>query len=232
MKLDTQTILIIGGTSGFGAAVAVQAAAQGAKVHVIGRNADRLQIFLASHPELTGTALDATDEAALQAFFTTHATFDHLVSMLGGAASGGFLSDRTAIREAIEGKFFANLQLAQIASPHLLRSMTFTAGSGGHPNDAAGAIVGNQAIATMVQGLGVELAPRLRVNAVSPFWTPTGLWRTMPDAQQKQQADALASSIPLGRVGTIDEVAAAYLFAMTNTFMTGQVLHIDGGVDL
>lgn len=65
---------------------------------------------------------------------------------------GGFLdASMTLIRKTIEDKFFVNLQLAKVASKHLNQqgSLIFTSGSGGHPNDASGAIVGNQAINTM-----------------------------------------------------------------------------------
>lgn len=230
----TQTrILIIGGTSGFGAAVATQAAAAGAHVHVIGRDPVRLHNFLEAHPGIAGSTLDASDGAQLHAYFARHADYTHLVSLLGGAMGGGFLdSDIATIRQTIEDKFFANLQLAQAAAGHITASMTFTSGAGGHPQDASGAIIGNQAIDTMVAGLAVELAPNVRVNAVAPTWTPTGLWRNLTPAQRDAQATAFAKNVPLGRVATIAEVASAYLYLMDNAFVTGQVLHVDGGVDL
>lgn len=60
---------------------------------------------------------------------------------------GGFLdSDIALIRKTIEDKFFANLSLARAAAGHISQSMTFTSGSGDHPQDASGAIIGNQAI--------------------------------------------------------------------------------------
>lgn len=103
---------------------------------------------------------------------------------------------------------------------------------GGHPHDASGAIVGNQAINTMVAGLAVEMSPDYRVNAVAPTWTPTGLWRNLTSEQVEQQATDFAQGVPLKRVATPDEVAAAYIYLMQNDFVTGQVLHVDGGVDL
>jgi len=148
---------------------------------------------------------------------------------------GGFLDNTVAaIRQAVEDKFFANLQLAQVAAKHLNQhgSLIMTSGAGGHPQDASGAIIGNQAINTMVAGLAVEMAPDFRVNAVAPTWTPTGLWRDLTAEQVQRQAADFAQGVPLKRIATKDEVASAYLYLMGNEFVTGQVLHVDGGVDL
>ncbi|WP_141729379.1 SDR family oxidoreductase, partial [Lactiplantibacillus plantarum] len=90
----------------------------------------------------------------------------------------------------------------------------------------------NKAINTMVVGLAVELAPDYRVNAVAPTWTPTGLWRQLSDAQLAAQAATVSAGNPLKRVATPAEVASAYVYLMQNEFMTGQVLHVDGGVEL
>ncbi|QMU09007.1 SDR family oxidoreductase [Levilactobacillus suantsaii] len=238
MTLDQQTILIVGGSSGFGYAVAQRVVAAGADVYLIGHNAERLQHAqdrLAAGSAVTTAALDAQDPQALRDFFATAPAFDHIISFLGGAMGGGFLDNSVAaIRQAIEDKFFANLQLAQIAVKHLNDhgSLTLTSGAGGHPYDASGAIIGNQAINTLVAGLAVELAPNYRVNAVAPTWTPTGLWRKLTPEQIKAQQQAMSASIPLKRTGTVEEVAAAYLYLLQNGFVTGQVLAVDGGIDL
>ena len=235
MKLTNKHILIVGGTSGFGREVAIQSQQAGAKVEVIGHDKKRLLAFKETHPDISGKALNAQEAIELKQFFTSSKPFDHIVSMLGGAMGGGFLnSSIDEIRNAVEEKFFANLQLAQIASKYLNKrgSIIFTSGSGGHPFDASGAIIGNQAINTMVQGLAVEMAPEYRVNAVSPTWTPTGLWRDMKEQDVLKQVQDFSKNVPLKRVSTIQEVASGYLYLMQNEFITGQILRIDGGIDL
>ncbi|WP_367365080.1 SDR family oxidoreductase [Pediococcus parvulus] len=239
MTLNKKRVLIIGGTSGFGGKVAKLASKKGAQVSVVGHNQERLNEFLIEntekYPNISGKAFDAQDAKSLNSFFEENEPFDHVISTLGGAMGGGFLdSSLDLIRKTIEDKFFVNLQVAQIASKHLNKkgSLIFTSGSGGHPSDASGAIIGNQAINTMVAGLAVELAPNYRVNAVSPTLTPTGLWRELSASALETQESQFAENVPLKRVGTIAEVASAYLYCMENDFMTGQVMRIDGGVDL
>ena len=234
MSLENDKVLIIGGTSGFGKEVAIMAQHKKAEVYVIGRDQERVN-ELRYDENIQGSSLDAQDKQQLERFFNKYGSFDHVVSMLGGAMGGGFLNSTVdEIRRAIEDKFFANLQLVQIASKYLRPngSIILTSGSGGHPYDASGAIIGNQAINTMVQGVAVELAPQNRINAVSPTWTPTGLWRDMDSKQLAKQENNVAQNVPLGRVARIDEVASAYIYLMENDFITGQVLKVDGGVDL
>jgi len=148
---------------------------------------------------------------------------------------GGFLSaDAEEIRRAFEEKFLASLAIARTLAPHIAEggSLTLTAGSGGRPHNASGAYLGNSAIATLVQGLGAEMAPKARANAVAPTWTPTGLWRGMPAEQVESIRAEFARRIPLGRTAEPAEVAQAYLFLMRCGFITGQTLTVDGGLTL
>jgi len=234
MTLENDKVLVIGGTSGFGKEVAIMAQHKDADVYVIGRDQERVN-ELRYGENIQGSSLDAQDKDQLNHYFKKYGSFDHVISMLGGAMAGGFLNSPVEeIREAFDAKFFANLQLAQIASKHLNKngSIILTSGSGGHPYDASGAIIGNQAINTMVAGLAVEMAPDFRANAVSPTWTPTGLWRDMNSKQLAKQTVDVEENVPLGRVAKIEEVASAYIYLMENDFITGQVLKVDGGVDL
>ena len=119
MSLENDKVLVIGGTSGFGKEVAIMAKHKKADVYVIGRDQERVN-ELRYDENVQGSSLDAQDEKQLEHFFEKYGSFDHIVSMLGGAMGGGFLNSSVAeIRTAVEDKFFANLQLVQIASKHL-----------------------------------------------------------------------------------------------------------------
>lgn len=92
MQLKKQRLLVIGGTSGFGMAIARQALQEGADVHIIGHTAAHVTAAitqLGPSDHLTGMALDAQNLAQLKTFFAAQPAFDHVVSMLGGAMGGG-----------------------------------------------------------------------------------------------------------------------------------------------
>lgn len=239
MSLAGKTVLIIGGSSGIGLAVAQQAAAAGATLLLAARDAAKLEHAATrlrqNDAKVDIAALDATDEAALTRLCAAYPDIDHAVSMVGGAMGGGFLTNsEAAVRQAIEDKFFAALRIAKIVAPRLRQggSITLTSGAGGRPQSASGAIIGNEAIRMLVQGLAVELAPHIRANAVAPTWMDTPLWRHTPREQVEQTKAYFEKTIPLGRTARAHEVAEAYLFAITNNFLTGQTLVIDGGLGL
>ncbi|WP_245929461.1 SDR family oxidoreductase [Brenneria roseae] len=240
MSIQDKTIVIIGGSSGIGLRVAHQTHAAGAR-HLIlgGRNAQRLKQardeLTAQGAQVTTFQVDAHDASSLQDFFAALPVFDHLVSMVGDAMGGGFLdADLTVIRHVIDSKFFANMLIARHAASKLNTggSLVFTSGTGGRAQDACASYVGNIGINALVEALGVELAPKARANSVCPTWTVTPFWRDVPEEQREATRQRFNQAIPLGRTATMDEVASAYVFLMSNDFVTGQHLAVDGGIML
>jgi NAD(P)-dependent dehydrogenase (short-subunit alcohol dehydrogenase family) len=89
----------------------------------------------------------------------------------------------------------------------------------------------NAAADTLARSLALELAP-IRVNAISPGVIDTGAWDTFGERGKAGYFAGISSRNPAGRIGTIEDIAQGVLFALTNTFLTGQTLHIDGGEPL
>jgi len=85
------------------------------------------------------------------------------------------------------------------------------------------------AIEGMTRALALDLAP-LRVNAVAPGLIDTPLWDTF--GEHRKEIMAMGASLPVGRIGKPQDVASGVLFLMTNGFVTGSVLTIDGGGSL
>ncbi len=238
-SLTGATVMVVGGSSGFGRQVVVDAATAGARVLVIGRDPAKSHAVAHEAGAVGGSAaafaFDVTTDAGLKRLVEVSEDVDHVVSTLGGAMDGGYLSaGLEEIRAAVEDKVFANLRLARALEPHVNDggSFVFTAGEMGPPSEASGTYLSNQALATMVRGLALELAPRLRVNAVAPTWTPTPMWREHDDETVRRMHEQMEERIPLGRIGEVHEVAQAYLFLMTCTFVTGQTVAVDGGMGL
>ncbi|WP_159877689.1 SDR family oxidoreductase [Aquitalea denitrificans] len=238
-NLNKQTIVIIGGSSGIGLRIAELAAAEGARIIIAGRNTERLAAAQSRLQQLGAAVsshqVDAHDHQALEQWFATLPDFNHLVSMVGDVMGGGFLqADMTEIRRVMESKFFTNIRIGQLAAGKLLKggSLLFTSGTGGRAQHACASYVGNLGINALVQGLAAELAPRARVNAVSPTWTLTPFWRDMPPEQRDQIKVRFEHDIPLQRLATIDELATSYLFLLQNDFITGQHVAVDGGIML
>jgi NAD(P)-dependent dehydrogenase (short-subunit alcohol dehydrogenase family) len=239
MSFDGQRVVIIGASAGIGEAAARAFAAGGATVTITGRSKERLDQAAQriGHPVLA-TELDATSREALDAFFATTGTIDHLVlSASPGAVGIGPIAalDEAALRQAFDGKFFAHVKAIQAALPRLRRDGSVTLVTAASARAAfpgtAGIAAANGALETMIAPLAVELAP-LRVNAVSPGIIDTHWWAGLPDDQRQAYFESVAAVSPVRRVGRPDDVAEAIVYLAGAGFVTGTVLECTGGSNL
>ena len=230
-----QRVVVVGGTSGIGLAVAAGQQARGREVVVTGRSRERLDAALAALGEgASGRTADAGDEAGMRELFAGLGRVDHVVITATGASAAGPFRDLAVadLRTAVEGKLVAQTVAAQAALGALAPegSLTFvTAGSSGSSRPGtAGLAAVNAAVEAMVPVLAVELAP-VRVNAVSPGIVATPWWDWMPAEDRRQVFDTYAKTAPAGRVGTPEDLAEAIGYLIESTFTTGVVLPVDGG---
>jgi NAD(P)-dependent dehydrogenase (short-subunit alcohol dehydrogenase family) len=235
--MSSEHIIVLGGTSGIGLATARTLLERGKKVTVAGRDRERLE---AARRALGGraeaAAVDATDAAAVQAFFAGVGKFDHLVLAFGSRRGIGPLAsiDPSEVRLGFEEKVFPQVSCAQAALPYLTSgSLTFVSAISGQ--SAAPGTVGigsaNAAVAALVPILAMELKP-LRVNGVSPGVVDTPWWDFLNAEQKKAAFAGFAARTPVGRIGRAEDVADAIAFLIGNTFMSGHLLICDGGARL
>jgi NAD(P)-dependent dehydrogenase (short-subunit alcohol dehydrogenase family) len=236
--LSNKRIVILGGSSGIGLAVAQQAAAQGAHVVIASSNAERVQQAAQTvGGTVEGLTVDLSSEKAIQDFFATVGDFDHLVFTAGDTLQLGEIAatDLERARRAFDLRYWAALAAVKYGSPHMRRggSIVLTTGVASqrpHKGWALGASV-TSAVEGLTRALAVELAP-LRVNAVSPGVVRTSLWQNMTEQDRNAMFQNIGKSLLVGRVGEPEEIAHSYLYLMQEGYSTGQVIVVDGGGSL
>lgn len=238
MTFEGKRVLVIGGSSGLGRATAAAFLAEGAEVWIASRSEARLAETVArlgDEPRLKTLVLDMTDPdqvAALPGHFPDG--LDHLVISASQAAHGAFADLAVSAVEAmVASKFLGPYRVAQALLPVLRDggSITFFSGvlSRRPGRSVAGLAAVNAAVEGLTRALALELGPRLRVNCVSPGMVETEAYAGMPEERRAAMLAETGATLPVGRTGKPEEVAAAVLMLAGNGYVTGHVLDIDGG---
>ena len=235
MSLNDKQIIVLGGTSGIGLAVAQAAAAEGAHVMIASSSDARVSEALATMPSgAEGRTVDLTDAAAVEAFFAALRVFDHLIYTAGESLQLEPIakSDVARARRFFELRYWGAFTAAKWAHSCIRPggSIVFTSGVAGARPGPGWSVAASicSAMEGLTRALALELAP-VRVNIVSPGVVKTPLWREMTDEARTSLFGTEARRLPVGHVAEPQEIAAGYLYLMSQTFVTGQVLTIDGG---
>ena len=243
VKFDGQVALVTGASRGIGAAIALELARKG--VRVIGTatadaGAAKISEALRAFPGCAGRTLDVTQGAACEALV------DALVKEFGGLQvlvnNAGITRDNLAMRmkdDEWDAVMEANLKGVFRMSRAVMRTMmkqrygriiniTSVVGASGNPGQANYAAA-KAGVAGMTRALARELGSRnITVNCVAPGFIETDMTANLQEEQQK----ALLGQIPLGHLGKPADVAhaVAYLASPQASYVTGQELHVNGGM--
>ncbi len=243
IKFEGQVALVTGASRGIGAAIALELAHRG--LRVIGtattdEGAARIGAALAAFSGCGGKTLDVNDAAAAEALI------DSIVKEHGGLQvlvnNAGITRDNLAMRmkdEEWDAVLDTNLKAVFRMSRAVMRTMmkqrygrilsiTSVVGASGNPGQANYAAA-KAGVAGMTRALARELGSRnITVNCVAPGFIETDMTASLPPEQQK----ALLGQIPLGHLGKASDIAhaVAYLASPQAAYVTGQELHVNGGM--
>jgi 3-oxoacyl-[acyl-carrier protein] reductase len=243
VRFEGQVALVTGASRGIGAAIAMELARKGLKVigtATTDAGAAKIADALAAYPGCAGRTLDVTQGAAGEALV------DMLVKEHGGLQvlvnNAGITRDNLAMRmkdDEWDAVMEANLKGVFRMSRAVMRTMmkqrygriiniTSVVGASGNPGQANYAAA-KAGVAGMTRALARELGSRnITVNCVAPGFIETDMTASLHEDQQK----ALLGQIPLGHLGKPADVAhaVAYLASPQASYVTGQELHVNGGM--
>ena len=244
-SLEGKTALVTGASGGIGSAIAVALAKQGARIALSGSNGEKLRVFRqqlieeagGDHIEITCNLSDTQQvEELIPAAIDSLGKLDILVN------NAGITRDNLAMRmkdEEYDAVMKVNLEAAfrlmRAAARPMMKArhgrivnITSVVGSTGNPGQMNYAAA-KAGLVGMSKSLAQELASRgITVNCVAPGFIATAMTEILPDAQK----DALNARIPMGRMGEGNDIGAAvaYLASDEAGYMTGQTLHVNGGM--
>ena len=227
--MQEKRVLVVGGASGIGLAVAKMACSNGARVIIGSRGAEKkrpeLEARIGGHVEVV--SMDITDEKQTRDALARIGEIDHLVVTVrpdGGSSPFAVLEIAQA-KKSFETKFWGPLQLVQKAHKQIRAggSIVMTSGIAGekiYPGASVMAAI-NSATEALCKTLAVELSP-IRINAISP-----GFVRPKP-----KETEEFVKRFPIKTLGEPEDVAQSYIYLMTHPYTTGLVLVVDGGARL
>lgn len=230
--LRGKSVVILGGGGGIGFSAARIAHALGARVLIAGRTRENLERASAEVGGCEFLVADVTRSGDLEAVFESRESIDHVFLTAGTSLLGRFVDfTREQISLLVEERLWAPINVGKLAAKHMTGgSVTFlTGGLGSRP--VPGAALKHAILCAtegLTRGLALDLAP-IRFNAVAPGYTRTWAFESLLGDDPQSQMKKMAATIPVKRLGQPEDAAYAAIHLMTNGFMSGEIMHVDGG---
>lgn len=235
LKLTGKRVIIMGGSSGIGLAIARLAASEGAAVIIVSSSKQRVDDALSQLPPGSeGYGVDLSAEDNIRQFFNQIGRFDHLVYTAGENISLGNMAETSPedAKRFFNVRYWGAFAAVKYAADQINAdgSIVLTGGiAGARPGKGWGVAASICcAMEGFTRAMAVELAP-VRVNLVAPGVVKTNLWNSLPQADREGLYTNVGNMLPVGRVGEPEDIAPAYLYLMTQRYGTGQCLVVDGG---
>lgn len=230
--LKNTRVLVVGGSSGIGEGIAIACAAGGAKVMIASRSEEKLDAAAAriGH-EVQTRMVDTREDSSVENFFAKEGVFDHVVMSAAQVVIKPMKDFSVAEAQAsMNSKFWGTYRVARAAQIAPSGSLTMISGSAATRATKGRALQTaiNAAVEALTKGLALEFAP-VRVNTVSPGIIETAAWPQRNDDARRQQLLAMVARNTIARAGQPVEIAMQVIACMTNGFMTGSVINVEGG---
>jgi NAD(P)-dependent dehydrogenase (short-subunit alcohol dehydrogenase family) len=241
-ELAGQKAVIIGGSRGIGYATAEMALRAGIEVAIAARGYDDLSAAVSNLEKIAGKPIvhgvvDMRDRAQTANFLARVAPFDHLVLPGATVYHAPFNEfDIEKAKTSFDGKFWGMFTAAYDGRRYMRKNGTVILYSGvANRRPVAGFLLGamiDGALDAATRAMAWELRPEgLRVNCISPGVIETSWAKRITPEQHKELFGGYAAKVPVNRYGQSEDCAKAALYLMSNTFVTGQVLAVDGGIE-
>ncbi|MGZ8177266.1 SDR family oxidoreductase [Williamsia sp. SKLECPSW1] len=230
-RLDGSTVLVIGGAKNLGLAIARRAADCGADVVIGARDGETAARAAKGSGGTRSVGIDVTDEATIRDTAAQLGAVDHVVVTAAAHHNVAVTDlDHDATVRAFEAKVIGPMLVAKHFAPSMPATGSITLFSGVAAWKPARGLsvmgITNGAVAHAASHLAADLAP-IRVNAISPGIVDSGTWDARPD--RDDFFSSVADGLPVGRVGTSDDIVDAALWVMTAGFVSGETIHVEGG---
>lgn len=228
-------LFVVGAGSGMGKAIALMAAARGAKVAIAGRNQEKLDstASLLGGQLIASYSLNLADLKQVSDALAQHGPYDHIISTAADLAFKPFLSlSDQDIQSMLNSKLYGPINIARSAEKSLKASgsVLYFSGLAAYRQGEGSSLVGavNIALESLVANLAIEMSPK-RFNVISPGVVNSETWDGMAQEEKDAFFSAVASSLPVQRVGEVSDLAHAALAVLENGFINGTVINVDGG---